>query len=413
MRRWLTRALAVGVLGTLLFVACDRGPAGGGKAITVVIAEYSKDHTKPFWQSLAEQYTKDTGIKADVRIIDWNTIDQQVSTMIQNNQPPDVLNLNSFSSYARDGLLYPASEVLSPKTKDDFLDAFARGGEYRGTLYGFPILSSARAFFYNKTLFAKAGLTSPPATWDEFMQAARKIQALGGGTIGYALPLGPEEAQAEWSIWMWNGGGDWKSGDTWTINGDRNVRTLQFLAGLANREKVTQVNPGKTNRTDGAFQLFKDGKVGMVMGFSPLAAQLDAEGKVQYGVAAMPTSVSTPVTLGVEDYLMAFKKKDNQDAVKRFLDLYYQPENITRWITAEGFLPVTKSGLTQMRANAKLTPYLDALPHARLVPTTDPAWDKVKVDVQQTIGRAVQPGGNPKQVLDQLQANAVAAAGGR
>ena len=51
---------------------------------------------------------------------------------------------------------------------------------------------------------------------------------------------------------------------------------------------MTQVNPGKTNRTDGAFQLFKDGKVGMVMGFSPLAAQLDAEGKVSYGVAEMP-----------------------------------------------------------------------------------------------------------------------------
>jgi multiple sugar transport system substrate-binding protein len=149
------------------------------------------------------------------------------------------------------------------------------------------------------------------------------------------------------------------------------------------------------------------------MGFSPLAAQLDAEGKVNYGVAEMPTRVGQPVTLGVEDYLMAFKKKDNREAVKQFLDLYYQPENITRWITAEGFLPVTKSGLARMASNAKLKPYLDALPHARLVPTTDPAWDRVKLDVQQNIGLAVQPGGSPRQVLDQLQKNAVAAAGGR
>ena len=108
--------------------------------------------------------------------------------------------------------------------------------------------------------------------------------------IGYALPLGPEEAQAEWAIWMWNNGGDWKSGDAWAINSDKNVQTLSFLADLANKHKVTQVNPGKTNRTDGAFQLFKDGKVGMVMGFSPLAAQLDNEGKVGYGVAEMPTN---------------------------------------------------------------------------------------------------------------------------
>jgi multiple sugar transport system substrate-binding protein len=391
--------------------ACERSADSG--AIKVVIAEYSKDHTAPFWRALAEQYTTQSKVKVDLQVVDWNSIDQQVSTMIQNNQPPDVLNLNSFSSYARDGLLHPADEILSPRTRDDFLDAFARGGTYRGTLYGFPILSSARAFFYNKTLFGRAGIAAPPRTWDDFLRAARQIQALPGGVIGYALPLGPEEAQAEWAIWMWNNGGDWKSGERWTINSDRNVQTLTFLADLANKYRVTQVNPGKTNRTDGAFQLFKDGKVGMVMGFSPLAKQLDAEGKVDYGVTTMPTHVGAPVTLGVEDYLMAFKKKGNQDRVKGFLDLYYQPANITRWILAEGFLPVTKSGLEKMSGDPKLKPYLDALPNAKLAPTTDPAWDKVKLDVQQTIGLAVQPGGNPRQVLDQLQKNAIAAEGGR
>jgi multiple sugar transport system substrate-binding protein len=150
----------------------------------------------------------------------------------------------------------------------------------------------------------------------------------------------------------------------------------------------------------------------MVIGFSPLARQLDAEGKVRYGVARMPTNAGPSITLGVEDFLMAFKKKDNTAAVKKFLELYYQPENITRWILAEGFLPVTRSGLQQMSGDAKLKPYLDALPDAKLVPTADPVWDKVKLDVQQNIGLAVQPSGNPKQVLEQLQKNAVTAAAG-
>ena len=196
------------------------GGCGGGdrpKSIKVVIAEYSKDHTRPFWQSLAQQYTEQTGVKVDLQVIDWNSIDQQVSTMIQNNQPPDVLNLNSFSSYARDGLLYSADEALSPKTREDFLEPFVRGGTFGGKLYGFPILASARAFFYNRDLLTKAGVTAPPRTWDELVAAARKVQALGGGVIGYALPLGPEEAQAEWSIWMWNNGGDWKSDGRWKI----------------------------------------------------------------------------------------------------------------------------------------------------------------------------------------------------
>jgi multiple sugar transport system substrate-binding protein len=107
---------------------------------------------------------------------------------------------------------------------------------------------------------------------------------------------------------------------------------------------------------------------------------------------------------------MAFKKKGNQEAVRQFLDLYYQPDQITRWITAEGFLPVTKSGLEKMSGSEKLKPYLAALPSARLAPTTDPVWDKVKLDVQQNIGAAVQPGGDPKQVLDRLQKNAAESA---
>jgi multiple sugar transport system substrate-binding protein len=214
MTRGVAGLVAAATIAALWLGACDRGgerpgAAGAGKSITIVIAEYSKDHTRPFWQGLGEQYAKQTGVKVDLRIIDWNTIDQQVTTMIQNNQAPDVLNLNSFSSYARDRLLYTAEEVLSAKTRDDFLEAFARGGEYQGTLYGFPVLASARAFFYNRDLFAKAGIGGPPKTWDELVVAARKLQALGGGVIGYALPLGPEEAQAEWSIWMWNNGGDW------------------------------------------------------------------------------------------------------------------------------------------------------------------------------------------------------------
>ncbi len=225
-------------------------------------------------------------------MIDWNSIDQQVSTMIQNNQPPDMLNLNSFSSYAKDGLLYSGDEALSAEDAGRFPRRVRAGRRVSGQALRLPDPGQrARLLLQPGAASQRPAWPRRRRTWDEFVQAAAKVQALGDGTIGYALPLGPEEAQAEWSIWMWNNGGDWKSGEQWTINSDKNVETLRFLAALANTHKVTQVNPGKTNRTDGAFQLFKDGKVGMVMGFSPLAAQLDAEGKVSYGVAQMPTNV--------------------------------------------------------------------------------------------------------------------------
>jgi multiple sugar transport system substrate-binding protein len=273
-------------------------------------------------------------------------------------------------------------------------------------MYGMPDLSSARALFYNKDLFSQAKIAAPPTTWAEFAADAKKITGLGGGVAGYAEPLGPEEAQAEFSIWLFNNGGSWKQGNNWTINSAKNVQTLDFLKKLST-DKVTQNNPGKTNRTDGAFAQFSSGKAGMVVGFSPLAATLDAGQKVNYGVAPMPTNDgSAPQTYGVTDYLMAFKKPGNQSAVKAFYDLYYQPDQVNTFIKAEGFLPVTQSGVKEFSSDPKLKVYLDTLPNAHLTPTDDPTWDSVKLAVQQNIGAAVAPSGDPKKVLDDLQKQA-------
>ena len=402
-------ALALGACGggTGAGTAAGAGATDGGgseaKTIKLVAAEYSKDHTKAFWDAFAKTYKDKTGYTLDVQIVSWDNIDQQSSTMIQNNQAPDILNLNAYASYAKDGLLYSSDEVLPEAVKSDILDTFVKYGTYEGKFYGFPDLSSARAFFYNKTLFKQAGINEPPKTWDELEADAKKITALGGGNVGYALPLGPEESQGEFSMWLFNNGGTWKDQGKWTINSPQNVETLSFLKKLTD-EKLTQNNPARTNRAD-AFDLFKSGKAGMVIGFSPLAADLDKDAKVDYGVAPFPSNDGTDSkTFGVTDYLMAFKKPGNQNAVKAFYDLYYQPEQVNTFIKAEGFLPVTKSGVQQFQSDPKLKVYLDTLPNARLTPTDDPTWDKVKLAVQQNLGSAMT--GDPKAVLDKLQQTA-------
>jgi multiple sugar transport system substrate-binding protein len=408
----LTLALAACGGGTGASSSSSSGSAAAAKEIKVVIAEYSKDHTATFWNAFAKTYEAKTGVKLNLQIISWNDIDQQSSTMVQTGNPPDVLNLNAYASYAKDGLLYSDADVLQADTKSQLIDAFVKSGTYNGKMYGFPDLSSARALFYNKDLFTKAGIAAPPKTWDEFVTDAKKVTALGNGTVGYAQPLGPEESQAEFSIWLFNNGGTWKSDGKWTINSAKNVETLQFMKDLSAKDHVTQNNPGKTNRTDGAFPLFTSGKAGMVVGFGPLQGDLDSKYKnIHYAIAPMPTKDgSTPQTYGVTDYLMAFKKAGNQEALKAFYQLYYSPDQSNTWIKSEGFLPVTKSGLTSFASDPKLKVYLDTLPNVHLTPTDDPAWDKVKTAVQQNLGTAVGPNGDPKAVLDQLQKTAEAGA---
>ncbi|WP_342372280.1 sugar ABC transporter substrate-binding protein [Propioniciclava soli] len=416
-----TKIWAIGAAAALALAGCAGGTgagtgsgttgsgdaASGGtdapESLTLVAAEYSSSHTKAFWDQFATAYEEKTGIPLEVQIVSWDSIDQQSSTMIQNNQAPDILNLNVYASYAADDLLWNSDEVLPDEVKDDILDTFVTYGTYDGDFYGFPDLSSARAFFYNTDLFERAGIAAPPTTWDEFRDAAEKITALGDGSIGYAMPLGPEEAQGEFSIWTFNNGGDWKSDGSWAINSPENVETLTFMKELADAG-LTQNNPARTNRAD-AFDLFKSGRVGMVVGFSPLVGQLDEEGTVNYAVAPMPVNDGgEPRTFGVTDYLMAFKKDNNQEAVRAFYELYYTPEQVNAFIEAEGFLPVTESGLEYFSSNPDLEVYLDTLPNVKLTPTDDPTWDRVKLAVQQNIGAGIT--GDPQATLDQLQQTA-------
>ncbi|WP_035949924.1 extracellular solute-binding protein [Knoellia flava] len=417
MRSTRKSALVAGAAFAVLFAgACGGGSgagdasggdsSGGGeeaKTIKLVAAEYSKDNTKAFWDAFAKTYKEKTGYTLEVQVVSWDNIDQQSSTMIQNNQAPDILNLNAYASYAKDGLLHDADAVLPSNVKSDILETFVKYGTYDGKFYGFPDLSSARALFYNADLFKQAGIAGPPKTWTELEDSAKKVAALPGGNAGYALPLGPEESQGEFSMWLFNNGGAWKDGDSWAINSDKNVETLTFLKKLTDA-KLTQNNPARTNRAD-AFDLFKSGKAGMVVGFSPLAGDLDKDKKVNYVVAPFPSNDGTESkTFGVTDYLMAFKKPGNEKAVKAFYELYYQPDQINTFIEKEGFLPVTKTGVEKFQSNEKLKVYLDTLPNAQLTPTDDPTWDKVKLAVQQNLGSAMT--GDPKAVLDSLQKTA-------
>lgn len=111
--------------------------------------------------------------------------------------------LNYFSSFAADGLLYTAEELVPADVLADMVPTFIENSKYEGTAYAVPDLASARLFFYNKDILEQAGVTVEElATWDGLEAALKKIKAAVPDVVPLALPLGPEEAQAEFLIWL-------------------------------------------------------------------------------------------------------------------------------------------------------------------------------------------------------------------
>lgn len=405
---------ALGLSAALALSACSGDETAGqdgtedtssAKEITFVAAEYSTK-TKPYWEALIKEFeAQNQGLKVNLQVISWDDIDSHVTTLVQNQKQPDILNLNKFADFAADDLLFKADEVVSPEVLQDFVPSFAENSKLDGTQYGLPFIASARLLFYNTELFQKAGIKEPPATWADVKAAAEKIGKLGGGTYGYGLPLGPEEAQAEFQLWMNGNGGHWTDDSgKWTINSAENKETLAFLNGMV-QEGLTQPNPAKTDRAD-VFNAFSQGKIGMVRGMPQLEGIIkDQGGKIKYAIAPNPANEGVEsTTLGVQDYLMAFKKEGNRDTVRKFLDFFYTKENYTKFLTTEGFLPVTQSAGAELASDEKLKQFIDVLPEAKFYPVTDPNWTKVDGQVKKLVGSAVQK--NDPKILDQIQQKA-------
>ena len=397
-------------LATLSLASCGfgGGNAGGGSdgsgtSIDLLVPSYS-DNTQGLWESVITDFeTANSDITVNLEVQSWDNLNDVITTKVQGNQAPDIMNGGPFAGFAADDLLYPMEDVMSADTLSDFQDSFADGASVDGVQYGAPLIASARALFVNEDLLAQAGVAAAPATWDELLDAAKKISAIGGGVAGYGMPLGSEEAQAESAIWFYGAGGGFGDASEITIDTPENLEAAEFIQTMVT-EGATQADAGATDRSP-LMDVFVQGKIGMIIGLPPTVGQI-AEGNpaLNYSVNPIPTMDGAPFTLGVADHLMAFKNDDSKkEAITKFLDFLFSADQYVNWVTTEKFLPTTKSGADVMADDAELKPFIEALPDAQFYPSTNPNWSATDAAFKSLIGQLAQ-GKNAAEVLAQIQA---------
>lgn len=402
------RLVAGGLALALIAAGCgfggdDGGDSGDSNTISFLVPQYS-DNTKKLWDKIIADFeAKNPDINVDLEMQSWENINDVVRTKLQSEETtPDILNIDAYASFAQDDLLYEAKDVLSPDTVKDIEPAFAENASLDGTMYGMPLFASTRALFYNKDLFKQAGVQSPPKTWDELMEAAKKLSALDGVKGGYGMPLGNEEAQAETSIWTFGAGGSWGDTDELTIETDENLAGLEQMKKMIDAG-VTQDNPGSTQRTP-MLNVFMQGKLGMAEGLPPIVGQIEDDyPDLDYGISPMPTQNGDPVTLGVADHLMAFKKDGSkQDAIRKFLDYFYSADVYSNFVKTEGFIPITKSAGEKLSDDPAIKPFLSTLGKAQFYPSNNPAWPAAQGALQTDVGTIGQ-GADPADVLEKVK----------
>lgn len=113
---------------------------------------------------------------------EWDLYLEKVKTMIAANQTPDLFtfNFNPMDlSRQESGKLLDFNKYMDDEWRNRFKAEELNAMVVNGELNSIPFESSGLLFYYNKDLFAQAGIDKFPETWDEFFEACEKLQAIG------------------------------------------------------------------------------------------------------------------------------------------------------------------------------------------------------------------------------------------
>ena len=233
------------------------------------------------------------------------------------------------SGQAADIQSYASSIPGLADIQSSVVNAFKKGNADSGDLYGLPKTNYTLGIVYNRALFTKAGLdpNSPPTTWADVQADAKKIAALGNGTVGYADYSAGNTGGWHFTAEMYSQGGDMVTADGKKSDFNNamglavlnNLKTMRWTDNSMGAKQLLQYND--------TIQMMAGGKLGITVGapdyFKSMQSQYKAD-LTQFGMGPMPGGKGT--LLGGDGYM--FNKSDTPDQIKAGL-LWLEYENLT------------------------------------------------------------------------------------
>lgn len=141
---------------------------------------------KAVWQKLADEYmAAHPNVNVEITVLENEAFKTKLTTVMQSGEPPDIFQSwggGVMNEYANAGLL---KDITADLDADGgaWRDTFAPGAlgvyAYKGQSYGVPWDMGMIGFWYNKELFAQAGIDAPPTTWSELLEDVTKLKAAG------------------------------------------------------------------------------------------------------------------------------------------------------------------------------------------------------------------------------------------
>lgn len=253
---------------------------------------------------------------------------------------------------------------------NDVWPKYRRAAEWKGRLHGVLCRFTVNAFFYNETLFDRAGIKYPNDgwTWATMLDAAKRLTQ--GDQFGFLM--------ANWNHWLWMNGGEvlveragkWRS----AMGSPATVEALQFLADLRHTHRVWP----STEQLAGldAIKLFTTGRLAMSDQRVSRVADIRAgEAALQWDVGPMPKGKAGRFAWGIGvDRCLSAQSKAPEAAWSFIRFLFTKPNIAAISIPPNMSYARSPAFLEPGKQPKHMSAFLDAIGYSKDFPNDQGRW---------------------------------------
>ncbi|SCW77225.1 ABC-type glycerol-3-phosphate transport system, substrate-binding protein [Paenibacillus tianmuensis] len=392
-----TKKAMAGGLAAILLVsmvsACSNGgqPAKGGEAdgkksvtLYMLVAESLFNGKVDEFVKKYESQNPGVTIKAEV-MPDGNIFDS-LRTKISTGDVPDLyqINIGHVTTKLADesGYLYDLSPLSSTR---NYTESIRQASMYNGKYAAFTLGVGVLGLNYNKKLLADIGYAAPPKTWEEFMDAGKKLKSKGKDLIVYASKWETSIANVfHWTFGNYAlkheefkkaylaGSVDWSKPENKALLGE----------GFERFKELNQyVRKGSfTNEYAIAQQAFANGEAAMLLGGTWEAGAIrKLNSNLDWGFANLPYAPDSEngVIFVPEDGLALNAKSKNVEEAAKFANWLFSKETYGEILKVKGNFPAMPGVGELDPAYADVPKWLETgriISFANTGPVPGPAW---------------------------------------
>jgi multiple sugar transport system substrate-binding protein len=275
-------------------------------------------------------------------------------------------------------------------------------GSYQGQTYGIAPGVNDLALYYNKDLFAKAGLT-PPTTWAELSTDAKALTS--GARKGIAFSAAAtEEGSFQFEPFFWSAGANLSNLDSAQAVQALTLWKTMVSDGYASKSVVNW------SQSDVEAQ-FQAGNAAMMVNGPWQLPLLNAATSLHFGIVSIPVpAASDPAVspLGGEVWAVGRSNSAREAKAVAVVKCLLSPANSVQWSKDAGYIPSNEAAAAQLaKSNPQLAPFISEVATAKArTAQLGTAYPKVSTALWNALQEALAGGMSPQAALTQAQAQA-------